>query len=94
MYKSPIELIIKDVQSKFNYEVEKSIIQKVVDYEIEIDKEELLKALKYDREQYNHGYFDGKNDAIRKLYEVINELNNGLYLGEENEWNYISNKRQ
>ena len=30
-----------------------------------VDKEELLKALKYDRDQYNEGYKDGVNEATR-----------------------------
>ena len=41
-----------------------SIVQQ---YGIVVDKEELLKALQYDREQYAKGY----NDALNKVKEYI-----------------------
>lgn len=60
MYESPIELVSKDIQ----YEIENDICKAVQKLEIKIDKEELVKALKYDRSQYEKGYEDGKNDSI------------------------------
>lgn len=56
MYKSPIELIYESIQSQLDECIYKEI-QKV---DIKVDKEELLKALAYDREQYKKGYEDAK----------------------------------
>lgn len=49
---------------------------------IDIDKDELLKALKYDRDQYNQGYSDGKAVGYELGYQkaleemgVINDNN-------------------
>ena len=55
MYQSPIEIITKQMQAKFEDDVFKAVQQ----YGINIDKDELIKALKYDRDQYEKGYRDG-----------------------------------
>ena len=59
MYKSPIDIIYENMTSQIIEEQEKKIIQCVQKYNINVDKEELIKALKYDREQYQRGYQDG-----------------------------------
>ena len=56
MYESPIELIVKNVQQAFENEV----VNVVQNYGINVDKEELLKALTYDRGQYDKGHADGE----------------------------------
>lgn len=55
MYKSPIETIYEDVQRQYDNYVCKAV-KKVG---IKVDKDELIKALHYDRDQYLHGYGDG-----------------------------------
>lgn len=63
MYESPITQIITDISSQVRelqdgrlmYEV-----QQAIGYEI--DKGELIKALNYDRNQYQKGYEDGRKD--------------------------------
>lgn len=55
MYKSPIEILTGEMQTQF----ENDIYRVVQSYEIAVDKEELVKALRYDREQYEKGYHDG-----------------------------------
>lgn len=51
---------------------------------VNVDKDELIKALQYDRGQYDKGYADGYKEAIRKfskkLKEHCNEITN-------QEWN-------
>ena len=62
MYKSPIEIFespIHDVIKQMNEEKENYIYQCVADIGVNIDKEELIKALQYDRDQYEQGYRDG-----------------------------------
>ena len=65
MYKSPIELIYKDAQ----YRMEKGIFYAIQKVDINVDRDELLKALAYDRGQYEKGYEDAK--AERKRGEWI-----------------------
>lgn len=63
MYKSPIELFespVHDVIKQMSEEKENYIYQCVADIGVNIDKEELIRALKYDRDQYDKGYEDGK----------------------------------
>lgn len=56
-YESPITQILGEMQTKFDGEV-MSIVQ---NYGIHVDKEELVRALAYDRGQYEKGYEDGLN---------------------------------
>lgn len=56
MYKSPIELIYESIQSQ----LDECIYKEIQKADIKVDKDELLKALAYDREQYKKGYEDGK----------------------------------
>lgn len=53
-------------------------ISQVIGYEI--DRYELVKALMYDRDQYNKGYADGKADAQWKPYDTVQPVNTGFYL--------------
>lgn len=63
MYESPITLNIVDISSQIRelldgrlmYEVRQAI-------GCEVNKEELIKALNYDRDQYQKGYEDGRKD--------------------------------
>lgn len=57
MYESPIDIIMKSTTEKMEHDV-MTVIQS---YYIDVDKEELLRALRYDREQYKKGFEDGKN---------------------------------
>jgi hypothetical protein len=63
MYKSPIDIIEKQMHMEFD----DCIWKTVQDYAVSVDKEELIKALRYDRDQYEKGYADGKRDAFDKL---------------------------
>lgn len=56
MYKSPIEVIYEDLQ----YQIEEGIYKAVRKVNINVDREELIKALAYDRGQYDKGYEDAK----------------------------------
>lgn len=56
MYESPIEIIQKDIVMK----QENDIYQAILEQGIVVDKEELIRALQYDRGQYEKGYRDGK----------------------------------
>ena len=54
-YQPPVEQICKNIEVK----LEGDVYKKVIYYGVHVDKEELMKALKYDRDQYKKGFFDG-----------------------------------
>ena len=67
MYNSPIELLATDIQNQILKQQDEEIYQVVLHYVPNVDKEELLRALKYDRDQYEKGYLDGKADAMASI---------------------------
>ena len=69
MYEPPIELIVKDTYQKILEQREENIFKAILETGVKVDKEELLKALKYDREQYNKGYVDGVKEFAERLIE-------------------------
>ena len=60
MYESPINIIT----SKLCTQLESDCVKSVQSYGFDVDKEELAKALNYDRKQYEKGHTDGYNKAI------------------------------
>lgn len=72
-YESPIRMIVGEMQTKMEADT-MSVIQR---YGIDVDKEELIKALAYDREQYDKGYSDGYKAGRNKAKEdLINLIEN------------------
>lgn len=67
MYESVITNAIKSIDS----EIDNGILKVVMEHGIIVDKEELIKALKYDRKQYDKGYKDGYKDGIKKLCDRL-----------------------
>ena len=62
MYESPIDKIVGEIESQMIQEEENRILYHVkqsVGYNV--DKDELIRALNYDRNQYEKGYKDGLN---------------------------------
>ena len=86
-YQSPIEMIMSDWETK----VEGDMVKAVQHYGFNVDKDELLMALQYDRAQYDKGYSDGRFDAMKelvhcrdcKLYEKFKGVKDGgcIYYG-------------
>lgn len=66
-YRSPIDVIVRETKFEFGNAVYKA----VQDVGISVDKEELVKALKYDREQYYKGYADGYEAAVKKIQDAL-----------------------
>lgn len=69
MYESPITEIIGEMQMKQREEQDRQIYECIQQYGINVDKEELIKALQYDRDQYEKGY----RDAVVKFAEEAEE---------------------
>ena len=55
MYESPIKAYFGEVETQFDGAVFKAVQSVGID----VNKDELIKALAYDREQYERGYHDG-----------------------------------
>ena len=70
MYKSPINVIYGKLQTK----IEGEIMKAVQNVEVDVDKEELLRALQYDRGQYDKGYRDGEAAAMPKWIPVTERM--------------------
>lgn len=68
-YKSIAEIICKDLEARFEDDIFK-VVQK---YDINVNKEELIKALTYDREQYDAGYKDGYKCAFKEIMYIVDE---------------------
>lgn len=66
-YESPITLIAREMETK----MEGDVMNVVQQYGINVNKEELLKALMYDRDQYAKGYAKGRRDFERPQGEWI-----------------------
>ena len=71
MYKSPITIIESTIDS-----FSKAIIKQKDDaifaeiqssFGVDVDRQELMRALHYDRNQYEKGYLDGKTDAMASI---------------------------
>lgn len=75
MYQSPIEIIAGDVETQIQEYHDQLIFKAVSDVGITVDKDELIKALNYDRQQYLKGYHDAQKEIneqwIEKLIQVM-----------------------
>ena len=69
MYESPINIIISELCTKLDSDCVKS----VQSYGFDVDKEELAKALNYDRKQYEKGHTDGYSKAIDDAIKIVKE---------------------
>ena len=63
MYESPINVICGEMQMRF----EDEILEAVKNVGVYVDKDELVKSLSYDRNQYSKGY----NDAVEEFREYL-----------------------
>lgn len=66
-YKSPIDIIYSDIQMK----MEDNVCKAVQSVGVNVDKDELIKALQYDREQYTKGFTDGYAQGIEVGKKIV-----------------------
>ena len=79
-YCSPIEMIMSDIQTQ----IENDTVKACQSYGFRVDKEELAKALKYDRDQYDKGYKDGYSIGFEEgKREVMRILSQTIEYGDE-----------
>lgn len=65
-WESPVNII----SSQMNMQMEGEILKAIRNVGIIVDKEELIKALNYDRGQYSKGFENGYNKAIDDCKEL------------------------
>ena len=64
MYESPIRMIVAEMQSQIEEQEGQILMKAVRDVGFDVDKNELMKALAYDRNQYQKGYNDAMSNAV------------------------------
>lgn len=74
MYESPINLYTTDITTQVIRHQEEQILKAVQSIVVDVNHEELFRALKYDRGQYEKGYQDGMADAKPKWIPVAERL--------------------
>lgn len=80
MYKNPIEVIYSQVRTQLVEEEERQILKAVHDVGVEVDRDELIKALEYDRDQYEKGFEDGKNSVWVDVKERLPKKNGSYWV--------------
>lgn len=80
-YKSPIEVMIERINGQIEYEAGSAVYKELRRINVEVDKNELIKALRYDRNQYLTGYAEGYKDGLNanKWISVDDELPEDIY---------------
>lgn len=91
-YESPISLVtgIENVINSVEEQRENAIYMAIKErISIDVDKDELIKALNYDRGQYNAGYADGYRRGLEEgkvtAYLTLAEKLQEKYGGNDNE---------
>lgn len=69
-YESPIKIIEQQMQMDF----ENNVLNAIKSYGVVVDKDELIKALQYDRNQYEKGQADMLDEVIKKLSESADTI--------------------
>lgn len=67
MYELPIEVISIDYAD----DMEEAICRRLMRFGIKVNKEELIKAIKYDRDQYFKGYKDCLKERVKILEKQL-----------------------
>ena len=78
MYESPIKVI----QGELETQLEGEILKAVHRVGVTVDRDELIRALRYDREQYQKGFDDAREDAVvvtrcKDCKHIVNATVNG-----------------
>jgi hypothetical protein len=67
MYDSPFHLYFEKTARQIAGQTDEAVWREVERLGVTVDRDELIRALKYDRGQYDKGYADGKAAAMDEL---------------------------
>ena len=83
-FESPLTLVVNEIASEIAEKFDGSVLTALKKYDVDVNKDELIKALRYDRDQYEKGYADGYADCLKedRWISVKDRLpdKDGLYL--------------
>ena len=73
MYEPPIEIMVKDkVLADIGEKTDNAIMLEITQqFGVDVDKHELIRALAFDRGQYNEGFADGVKEGIQKTLRTL-----------------------
>jgi hypothetical protein len=77
MYESPItitERIVNKIREQQENDIMNNILIASAEYGIYVNKDELIKALQYDRKQYDKGFVDGYSEFAFNFYKAFREF--------------------
>lgn len=74
MYESPIHIVVQEALEQLDRNVEDAVLGAVLKAGINVDREELIRALRDSREQYYKGYRDAKNKKFNEHLLFSDEL--------------------
>lgn len=74
MYESPINAIVNEICSDLQKKEDEHIMKCVRNVGIDVNKKELVKALAYDRHQYDKGYNDGYIDGLNQISKDLRKV--------------------
>lgn len=71
MYESPINIAIESTTTNVVKKQDETIYQAIQKVGVNVNKDELIRALQYDRNQYDKGYKDGAKEFAKDLQNEI-----------------------
>lgn len=85
-YQSPITFTYEEMTSELIQQNEEAVLKAVMHCNVQVDKEELLKALKYDRGQFDKGYNTGFIEGCSAVEDLLFYCDEGFLKGEFREY--------
>ena len=91
MWESPIKIIYTDMKTQ----MEEGVMKAVQNVGINVDRYELLRALQYDRDQYEKGFRDGRKDRDDEIVRCKDCAKNSftkcpMAIGWQSDYDYCS----
>lgn len=74
MYENPITMVQRTISEQMRKQEDKYICEIEQEVGFHIDKQELIRALNYDRKQYEKGFADGRFFGIREVKSKLVHL--------------------
>lgn len=85
-YQGPITFTFEEMTSEFIKQNEEAVLKAVMRCNVQVDKEELLKALKYDRGQFDKGYNAGFVEGCSAVEDLLFFCDEDFLKGEFKEY--------
>lgn len=83
MYESPITMVQRTISEQMRQEEDRYICEIEQEVGFHIDKQELIRALNYERQQYEKGYLDGRVSGKHEIESKLVHLSSNHYIGPE-----------